>query len=309
MLVAVRRGRKAVLAGPIAALLVAVWGVLGGSAALAADANSVPPHVLLLPAGKKNQESIIGRQEGNLAYFETEEPDQSWGYEPDSAVSFSCLVDGKGVPCGAHYEGCCSRQGAATASDNRPQAVPRKLQFGIGRFAGSVPVPRNLPSGPHVIQVTATDEDGTDSAPPSLTVMLDKTPPAAPQLTQVPPRRSRIHKPVFRFSASDGQQLVSRRENVFTAWLRRLNPPGVVYRSWSDGESFLNMWFARCPTLLTCSTRAQAAYMASEHWYSYGEPEWLVPGLYELRVRARDAVGNKSPLATYRFRILRGKTR
>ena len=74
-------------------------------------------------------------------------------------------------------------------------------------------------------------------------------------------------------------------------------------------NSFLSLYFPHCPTLLTCSTRAQASYMVNEHWYSYGEPERLNPGVYELRVRAWDAVLNKSPLTTYRFRVLRGKPR
>jgi len=118
-----------------------------------------------------------------------------------------------------------------------------------------------------------------------------------------------MRKPIFRFGATDDQRLVRKRGEPFTASLRRLQPPGLVYRSNAFVESFLEVWFPRCPTLLTCSTQAQASYMVSEGWYSYGEPERLTAGLYELRVRARDAVGNKSPLTTYRFRVLRGKPR
>jgi hypothetical protein len=170
-------------------------------------------------------------------------------------------------------------------------------------------MPKHLPNGPHTVTVVATDEDGTDHEPPSVTVVMDRTPPTAPELTQVPPRRSRIHKPIFRFSASDDQRLVQRGAEAFTASLRRLKPPGIVYRSDGFREVFLSMYFPRCPTLLTCSTRAQAAYMVSERGYSYGEPERLTPGAYELRVRARDAVLNKSPLTSYRFRILPGRAK
>lgn len=302
-----RRGRRTRRAA-LVATSIACWVLAAAAVAHAGDANSLPPRVQLLPGGTKGQESIIGPKQADLAHFETEEPDESWGYEPGSAVSFACFVDDVKVPCGAHYYGCCRR--VSGSANSAPRALTAgKLRYGLGRFVGSVPVPATLSSGEHTVRVVAGDEDGTDPQPPAIAVVLDREPPDAPVLTQVPPHRSRIHKPVFRFSASDGQQLVGRREDIFTAWLRRLQPPGVVYRSWSDGNSFLNMWFARCPTLLTCSTRAQAAYMVGERWYSYGEAEWLIPGLYELRVRARDAVGNKSPLATYRFRILRGKAR
>jgi hypothetical protein len=171
-----------------------------------------------------------------------------------------------------------------------------------------VPIPKGLSAGPHTVTVVATDEDGTDPEPPSIAVTMDRTPPAAPQLTQVPPRRSKIRKPIFRFSASDEVRLASKDREIFTAVLRRLKPTGAVYRN-AYANSFLDVWGPRCPTLLTCSTRAQATYMVSERWYSYGEPERLIPGLYELRVRARDAVGNKSPFTTYRFRILPGKPR
>lgn len=307
MLQPMRRGRRTRRAA-LVATSIALLAFAAAAAAHAGDANGLPPRVQLLPGGTKGQESIIGPQQVDLAYFATEEPDESWGYTPGSVVTFECFVDAAKVPCGAHYYGCCRHTGGAPRPASRALAS-ESLRFGLGRFVGSVPVPAKLASGPHTVRVVATDDDGTDRQPPAIPVLLDRQAPAAPVLTKVPPQRSRIHKPVFRFSASDGQQLVGRRENIFTAWLRRLNPPGAVYRSWSDADSFLNMWFARCPTLLTCSTRAQAAYMANEHWYSYGEPEWLVPGVYELRVRARDAVGNKSPLTSYRFRILRGEAR
>jgi hypothetical protein len=239
-----------------------------------------------------------------LAYFSTPDlgtEDTSWQYTKGSKVTFACSLDGRPVHCPAEYlevieGGVLLRR---RPSGSRERRLP-------GPFYGYVPMPKNLPAGPHTVTVVATDEDGTDPEPPSIAVTMDRTPPAAPQLTQLPPRRSRIRKPIFRFSASDEVRLVSSHREVFTAVLRRLKPTGAVYRD-TFANSFLEVWGPRCPTLLTCSTRAQASYMVDEHWYSYGEPERLIPGLYELRVRARDAVGNKSPFAAYRFRILRGK--
>jgi hypothetical protein len=274
---------------------------LSPSIAAAGDANSVPPRVELQPAGT---EGLVGPRMEGLAYFSTpglgSAEEKGWEYTKGSKVTFACSVDGRPVRCPSEYvetfEGGVLLR--AKASGSRERRLP-------GPFEGYVPMPKGLPAGPHTVTVVATDEDGTDPEPPSIAVIMDRTPPAAPQLTQVPPRRSRVRKPIFRFSASDEVRLVSTRE-IFTAVLRRLKPTRAAYRD-TFANSFLEVWRPRCPTLLTCSTRAQASYMVNEHWYSYGEPERLIPGLYELRVRARDAVGNKSPLATYRFRILRGK--
>lgn len=270
------------------------------SSAIAGDANSVPPRIELEPGG---EDELVGPRTEALAYFSTpdEEEDSSWQYTKGSKVTFACSVDGRMARCPAEY--IETLEGGALLRAKSSRAREKRLP---GPFYGYVPMPKSLPAGPHTVTVVATDEDGTDPQPPSITVTMDRTSPPAPELTQVPPRRSRIRKPIFRFSASDEVRLVSRDREIFTAVLRRLRPTGAVYRD-TYASSFLEVWGPRCPTLLTCSTRAQASYMVEEHWYSYGEPERLIPGLYELRVRTRDAVGNKSPLATYRFRILRGK--
>jgi hypothetical protein len=274
---------------------------LAPSIAVAGDANSVPPRVELQPAGT---EGFVGPRMEDLAYFSTPglgSEEKDWEYAKGSKVTFACSIDARPVRCPSQYVETFEGGNLLRAKSSR--AREKRLP---GPFYGYVPMPKNLPAGPHTVTVVATDEDGTDLEPPSITVTMDRTPPAAPQLTQVPPRRSRIRKPIFRFSASDDIRLVRSGGEIFTAALRRLKPTGAVYRD-TFANSFLEVWGPRCPTLLTCSTRAQASYMVNEHWYSYGEPERLIPGLYELRVRARDAVGNKSPLTTYRFRILRGK--
>lgn len=272
--------------------------------ALAGDANEVPPRIELTPAG---QEGILGPRAEALAFFSTPdfgEADDSWRYTKGSKVTFACSLDGHPVRCSAEYLEVEGGDGVLLRSSRagRREALP-------GPFYGSVPVPGNLAPGPHAVTVVASDEDGTDPAPPSVTVVIDRTPPTAPELTRKPPRRSWVRKPIFRFTASDDLRLVRRRGDTFTGSLRRLNPPGLVWKSTISGGSFLSIWFPSCPTLLTCSTRAQASYMVSEDWYSYGEPERLTPGLYEFRVRAWDAVLNESPLTTYRFRVLRGKPR
>jgi hypothetical protein len=276
-------------------------GALVASPSFAGDTNSVPPRIELISGGR---EGLVGPRLDALAYFSTPglyPEDRAWEYAKGSRVTFACSVDSKPVRCPAEYveviEGGVLLR--AKSSRSRESHLP-------GPFEGYVPIPKRLPAGPHTVTVVATDEDGTDPEPPSVTVTMDRTSPAAPELTQVPPRRSWMHKPIFRFSASDDVRLVSRNREIFTAVLRRLKPTRAVYRD-TYASSFLEVWGPRCPTLLTCSTRAQASYMVEEHGYSYGEPERLIPGLYELRVRARDAVGNKSPFATYRFRILRGK--
>jgi len=271
--------------------------------AMAGDANSVPPRITLTPAG---QEGLIGGRAQILASFSTPdfgEADDSWRYSEGSRVSFSCSLDGRPIFCSAERlrveggPGVLLRPG-----DRRPRSLP-------GPYYGSVRVPEHLGPGPHTVTVVASDEDGTDPNPPSVTVTMDRTPPSAPVLTQKPLARNWFHKPIFRFSASDDVQLVGHRSETFTGSLRRLKPPGLVWKSNTSRDAFLSIWFPRCPTLLTCATRAQASYMVSEHWYSYGEAERLNPGLYELRVRSWDAVLNKSPFTTYRFRILRGKPR
>lgn len=292
---------------PLLLVLCALGAAIFAAPALAADANRVPPQIELTPAG---QEGIVGPRSEALAFFSTSESetpgeDTSAEYRKGSKVTFACSLDGRPIRCPAEY-----LETTSVGIEFRPAERRRGREKLLpGPFYGSVPMPKRLPAGPHTVTVVATDEDGTDPNPPSVTVTMDRTPPSAPELTQKPPRRSWIRKPVFRFSASDDVRLVRRRGEPFTASLRRLQPPGLVWKSSAFADSFLSVWFPTCPTLLTCSTRAQASYMVSEHWYSYGEPERLNAGLYELRVRAWDAVLNRSPLTTYRFRILRGKAR
>jgi hypothetical protein len=123
-----------------------------------------------------------------------------------------------------------------------------------------------------------------------------------------PPPRSRQHKPVFRFSASDDVRLVRAGESIFAVKLRRLRPSPFVYEE--DGNDGSFHWsLLECPTLLSCSARAVAYYFGWGNGVSLGIRERLPAGLYEFKGRSRDAVGNKSPLTTYRFRILPGPQR
>jgi len=291
-------------------LLVLLAGCLCGAAFLAApaqagDANRVPPQIELTPGGP---EGLIGPRAEALAFFSTGESevpgeDSSAEYTKGSKVSFVCSLDGLPVRCPVEYLETETGGGVLL---RRGPGGGRLLP---GPFYGSVPIPQRLASGPHAVTVVATDEDGTDPNPPSVTVTVDRTPPDAPELTQKPPRRSWDRKPIFRFTSSDDLRLVGEGGEVFTGSLRRLKPPGLVWKSNASFDSFLSLYFPRCPTLLTCSNRAQASYMVSEGSYSYAEPERLNPGLYEFRIRSWDSVLNKSPLTTYRFRILPGQAR
>ncbi|MGN6816369.1 MAG: hypothetical protein ACTHK3_09845, partial [Solirubrobacterales bacterium] len=225
--------------------------------ALAGDANQVPPQVELTPAG---QEGIVGPRSEALAYFSTSESevpggDTSAEYTRGSKVTFACTLDGRPIRCPAEYLETEAGRGVLLRA-----RAKRGREVLPGPFYGWVPMPKRLASGPHTITVVATDEDGTDADPPSVTVTVDRTPPSAPELTQVPPRRSWTHKPIFRFAASDDVRLVRKRGETFTASLRRLKPPGLVWKSNAFADSFLSVWFPTCPTLLTCSTRAQASY-------------------------------------------------
>lgn len=268
--------------------------------AQADDANSAPPQVKLTAAG---DEGLIGPGRTTLARFSTEAPDPGWEYAPGSKVSVSCTVDGRGVPCAPTYDGCCA-QPAPVAPLSLDAGWARVSSAGLGTYVGEVAVPKGLSSGLHTVAVVATDEDGTGE-PASVTVTYDTTPPSAPELTQVPPHATHDRKPIFRFAATDGVRLISKRAEPFWAVLRRLDPPGQAYRAFTGGsDSYLSIWGPFCPTLRSCSGRGQAVYEAFERSLGYGVPERLVAGLYEFRVRARDAVGNLSPYTTYRFRIV-----
>jgi hypothetical protein len=289
--------RRSWLFGVLASAL-----LLSAATAQAQDANTSPPQVELRAAG---QEGILGPRASSLAFYSTAAPDPGSEFAPDSTVSFTCTVDAQRVPCGATYEGCCRT--SAPLSEPRADGagvLAEDRQFGLGPFSGSVPVLKGLASGPHTVTVTATDEDGT-GPPASVTVDYDTTPPSAPELTQMPPRRSRIHKPLFRYAATDGVRLLSKRDQPFKAELRRLDPAEVIFHEHSEG-GYLGTWVPRCSTLLTCAGRSQAVYEGFQRSFGFGVPEWLPPGRYEFSVLARDAVGNQSPLTRYRFQILPG---
>lgn len=282
-------------------LLVASVALLAAAPASADDANVAPPQVKLKAAGK---EGLLGLGKSTLAYFETEAPEPSWEYTPDSKVTFACAIDGAPTPCAGTFYGCChtTAEAPAARATEAPPFIPKP---GFGVYTGRVPLPTRLTDGVHTITVTATDEDGT-GPPASVSVIYDTTPPAAPELTEMPPRVSHIRKPIFRFASTDNVRLLTKRGEPLVAGLRRLHPPGQVYRQNGSG-SYLSTWGPFCPTLLACSARSQAVYEAAERGLFFGIPERLVAGLYEFRVRARDAVGNKSALTTYRFRIAPGK--
>lgn len=279
--------------------------LLGASIAQAQDANTSPPQVELRAAG---QEGILGAKASSLAFYSTAAPDPSWEYAPDSKVTFVCAVDARNVPCGATYEGCCRTSGPVMeAFSGRAGAPGKDRQFGLGPFSGSVPVPKGLASGTHTVTVTATDEDGT-GPPATATVIYDTTPPSAPELTEAPSRRTRIHKPLFRYTATDDVRLIDKRQEAFRAELRRLDPSEVIFRERRE-SAYIGSWIPHCATLLTCTGRSQAMYEGFQRGLGIGVPEWLRPGLYEFSVYARDAVGNKSPVTRYRFRILPGRRR
>jgi hypothetical protein len=279
-------GRRLILAAAIAVSLAS----LPTAPASAGDRDSAPPKTHLEAAGS---EGLLGPHSEALAYFSAGSGGRRHGYTNDSRVRFTCRVDGRRVHCPVRYSMFLAiRHGRAVR-------LP-------GSFDGWVPIPKWLAQGSHTVSVVARDEDGVDPKPKKVEIFFDRTPPSAPELTAAPPPVGRDHMPVFGFTASDETQLVREDEEVFTGALVRLKPTRFVYRSDRFGNGFLSVWPLECPTLLTCSNQARAAYAANERSYSYGEEEWLNPGLYELRLRAHDAVGNDSPRTSYRFRILPG---
>jgi hypothetical protein len=285
------------LRGIAGVAVVVCLALLGAGPAAAGDPNHRPPDIELTAVGR---EGFIGTKARTLAYFNTGlSLDPKSEYRRDSKVTIKCWIDGDPASCRYRFEPILRVQPVY----ERPK--DRAAQTGI--FSGSVPLPDDLAPGPHTVTVRARDEDGPEAAAKSVTVVYDPAPPSAPALTEKPPRRSWEHQPEFHYTASDDLRLV-RPERTFVAWLNRLAPTKEDYGE-QDGVTAMSTWLPECPTLLTCSTRSQAIYFAEEDWYSFGEAEWLVPGLYEFSARARDAAGNRSPLTTYRFRILRGKPR
>lgn len=284
----------------------ACWVAFAAPPASAGDANSVPPTVTLMPSGP---EGLVGPRSEAMIYFSTEvrgegvEADPAAEYTKGSKVTFSCSIDGRPIRCPSEYLETEGGDGILLHSWRAPE---RTLP---GPFDGRIPIPPNLSSGPHTVTVVASDEDGTAPNPPSAVVTFDRTPPTRPKLEVRPSRSSRRHKPVFWFSASDEVRLVrADEERIFTAKLRRLRPSPHLYREGGSDGSFEWSMF-RCPTLLTCSARGRAYYWGRGNGVSTGIYERLPRGLYEFRIRARDAVGNKSPFKTYRFRILPGPER
>ena len=300
------------------------------SAAIAADANSVPPHLELTASG--TQEDPVGLHGGSLAYYSTDEPDWTWGYAADSSVSFSCLVDGLPSPCSrSYYQPCCPvahqypirllcprhKKGAKRRRPCRPTRqppadpyVPEGKVLGIGPYTGWVPLPETLSDGVHTITVIASDEDGTDPSPPSVTAVYDTTAPAAPEIISAPPRVSRNAKPKFRYAAVDERKLYDTYNDPFSASLRRLKPtPGPRLHTGYPFGNYLEWRGPFCATPFRCTEVSWAAYSGSgEGGTSFGIRERLSPGLYEFRVSVQDTVFNESPATTYRFRVLGPKS-
>lgn len=275
---------------------------LTAAPASAGDANSLPPTVLLEPAGS---DGIVSPRAEALAYFSTpvaglDDFDESWEYLPESKVTFRCAIDGQPVKCRSGYIGIESEGFLQRLRGLQSKRVPP------GFFSGSVPLPKRLDAGPHTVTVVATDEDGTDPDPPSVEAILDRQPPTKPVLITKPPRRSRNHKPNFRFRSEDDIRFVTSRIESFFARLVRVRPNREVFSRRGDA-GFFSPSVQGCPNLLTCTGQAKVLYFVPGFGVELGMAEWLPPGVYEIFVSARDAAGNKSPRARYRFRILPGR--
>lgn len=293
--------------------------------AVAADGNSVPPDLELFASG--TDQEPLGLHGGSLAYYETSEPDSSWGYANGSDVTFTCLVDGRPTACSKTYhDPCCPvayplaarvicprrRNNAATSRRRRPcrppqvePVVPDGKVEGLGPATGWVPIPKSLPDGPHSITVIAADEDGVDPDPPTVVALYDITPPKPPRLLLKPRRISHQAKPVFRYSATDARKLYDDYNDPFSASLKRIEPPGKRITNANPFGNYLEWRGPFCPTHLRCSETSWAAYSAAgEGGTSFGIRERLSPGLYEFRVSATDAASNESADTKYRFRVL-----
>jgi hypothetical protein len=278
---------------------------LGTGMAVANDANHKPPEITLTASGA---DGVIGPSSRSLAFFSTPttygpDADPKAGYTPDSRVTFACTLDGRPIRCSSEYLQTSEGGGGVFFSAQRAPTKPRYIP---SEYIGSVPTPEHLASGPHTVTVVATDEDGTDPNPPTVEVTLDREPPTKPVLITKPPKRSRIHKPNFRFRSEDDIRFVTSRTESFFARLRRVRPNREVFTR--RGEAgFFSPWVQDCPSLLTCTGQAKVAYFVPGFGgLELGMAEWLPPGLYEIFVSARDAAGNKSRLTRYRFRILPG---
>jgi hypothetical protein len=306
------------------AALTACLLALAPASALAGDANSVPPHLKLFASG--TQEAPVGENGGSLASYSTDEPDWTWGYAADSSVSFSCLVDGLSSPCSdSYYRPCCpvvmpKRGGCpkkvkakrpcqpAWQPPGEPYVPPGKV-LGIGPYSGWVPIPEALSDGIHTIAVIASDEDGADPSPPSVTAVYDTTAPAAPEIISAPPRISRNAKPKFRYAAVDERKLFSYND-PFSPSLRRLKPTrGPRLTTGDPSGNYLEWRGPFCKTPFRCTEVSWPVYSASgEGGTTFGIRERLRPGLYEFRVSVQDTVFNESPATTYRVRVLGPKS-
>lgn len=304
-------------------------------AAVAGDANTEPPDLELHAGGQPEglfgpASSEFGEYFETLAYFSTTRPDETWAYALGSTVSFSCLLDGQPIPCSAKLTPCCRRpmrvvplrlrrcpRRPARAARRKPCGPVRPPHPAAGKppnhgpFRGEVPVPPGLTPGAHTLTVVASDEDGTDPSPPSVAIFLDTTPPSTPTLLRAPEKASRDGKPDFRFGASDDHAFPAEGDHPglfyqpFDAQLRRVRPPGPALHSSNPFGSYVSILRQRCASVSMCSASARPEYEAGNGSLGFGIPELLSPGLYEFAVRARDAVGNESPAARYRFRVLR----
>jgi hypothetical protein len=169
---------------------------------------------------------------------------------------------------------------------------------------GWVPIPEGLSDGQHTVTVIATDEDGADPNPPSVTAVFDTTPPAPPKLLSAPKRVSRDQTPKFRYAATDVRRL-HLYNDPFSASLRRVQPPGPRIGTGDPFGNYLEWRGPFCPNPLRCTEVAWPAYSAEgEGGTTFGIREHLSPGLYEFRVKASDNVGNESAATVYRFRVL-----
>lgn len=303
--------------------------------AAASDANTIPPELQLTAGGR--EPGLIGPKEAglgdnyDLAYFSTPESDPDSVYAAGSTVSFVCLVDGKKVRCEFEYspvetiEGVALRRipcplrdvlerrfpshpcGSGPEQPSGPPVEPK------GPFVGSVPFVPGLTAGRHTITVITTDEDGTDPSPPTVEIFLDLAAPSKPKLLKAPPRASRIHKPRFKYTSADNKGFAEdtyTSTELFDARFRRLRPSGPTLGMGDPFGNYLEWRGPFCAMNRRCTQIVWPAYSAAgEGGTSFGVPEYLFPGLYELRVKAIDLVGNESALTTYRFRILPARRR